>query len=312
MHLAIPAKDVFIDDSQKPTASVLVSMRPGTNLSSQQVQSIVHLVASGIEGMDPTDVTVADSTGRLLSSSDGTTGSAASDANQSMTENYEDDAAGDLQAVLDRVLGPGKAVATVAAQLSFDDVDTTTKRVYTDKNAKPIAESETTETYGGNGSGNGTSGYLGTDNIATPGAVTGAGTTADSNAVTTGGTGAGASGNGGYEKKTATKNNANSEETITRKAAPGQVVRQDVSVMIDSKAAANVDMAKPQQNLSTAAGVDTKRGDTIAVNPIPFDTSASAQAASEPQGGTVGRAAHAGSSATPSRAASRCWCWLRC
>ena len=73
VHLAIPQQDVFLDDSQKPSASVLVNTSPGAQLTQQQVQSIVHLVSSSIEGMDSSEVTVVDGQGHLLSAAgDGT------------------------------------------------------------------------------------------------------------------------------------------------------------------------------------------------------------------------------------------------
>ncbi len=64
VHLAIPQKDVFTDEQQPPTASVLVQTNPGRTLTPEQVQAVVHLVASSIDGLDPDQVTVADSTGR--------------------------------------------------------------------------------------------------------------------------------------------------------------------------------------------------------------------------------------------------------
>src|SRR5690242_5168193 len=48
VHLALPQKDVFATDTQKPTASVLVTTALGRTLSSDQVQSIVHLVAASV------------------------------------------------------------------------------------------------------------------------------------------------------------------------------------------------------------------------------------------------------------------------
>ena len=59
VHLAMPAKDVFADEQQPPTASVLVQTSPGRTLTPEQVQAVVHLVASSIDGLDPDDVTVA-------------------------------------------------------------------------------------------------------------------------------------------------------------------------------------------------------------------------------------------------------------
>src|SRR3954454_21386209 len=71
VHLVMPQKDVFADDQDQPTASVLVATSPSQPLSSQQVQAIVHLVASSVEGLDPTQVTVAGADGKILSTGGG-------------------------------------------------------------------------------------------------------------------------------------------------------------------------------------------------------------------------------------------------
>jgi flagellar M-ring protein FliF len=258
VHLAIPAKDVFLDDQSKPSASVLVGMKPGAQLSDQQVQSVVHLVASSIEGMSPDDVTVVDGKGNLLSTKGiGAAAGAGGGSRDQMTADYESHQAAQLQGVLDKILGPGRAVAQVNATLLFDTIDTTTERVYTDPQAKPLATTTTKETYSG---GSGTaSGVLGTDNIAVPN---------------------GASGSGKYDKTTTTTNNAQSKVTEKKSATPGSVVRQSVSVVVDTKAS-GVDLTKLEGAISTAAGIDTTRGDTLTVTSLPFDTTAAKTAATE-------------------------------
>src|SRR3954449_10535407 len=71
VHLVIPQKDVFSDDQNKTTASVLVQSSPSKPLSTQQVQAIVNLVAASVEGLDPTQVTVAGADGKVLSAGGG-------------------------------------------------------------------------------------------------------------------------------------------------------------------------------------------------------------------------------------------------
>src|SRR5690606_5665832 len=66
LHLAIPKPSVFVRDQQKPSASVLLNLRPGRTLDQQQVSAIVHLVASSIPELAPANVTVVDQNGNLL------------------------------------------------------------------------------------------------------------------------------------------------------------------------------------------------------------------------------------------------------
>ena len=67
VHLAMPQEELFSTDKKPTTASVLVQTHPGVTLGSQQVQAIVHLVASSVEGLDPKQVTVTDAAGTVLS-----------------------------------------------------------------------------------------------------------------------------------------------------------------------------------------------------------------------------------------------------
>src|SRR3954471_19965910 len=67
VHIAMPKDEVFVADQAKPTASVLLDLSAGTQLTGEQIQAVTNLVSSSIEGMNPTDVTVADSTGQVLS-----------------------------------------------------------------------------------------------------------------------------------------------------------------------------------------------------------------------------------------------------
>jgi len=258
VHLAIPQKDVFLDQQKQATASVLVSTRPGATVSSDQVQSIVHLVASSIEGMDPAQVTVVDGKGQLLSSpTDGGAG-AGSGSREEMTADYESRQVTNLQGMLDRVLGPGRAVAQVTAQLNFDAIESTKEQLSSNPKTAPIAETTTSEKYKGAGSSVG--GVLGTDNLAVP---NGTGT-----------------GSGQYDKTSTTKNNSVSKETIKTVAAPGAVAKQSVSVVVDAKTQ-GLQVAQVQQMVATAAGIDTSRGDTMSVTSLPFDTSAAATAAAD-------------------------------
>jgi flagellar M-ring protein FliF len=153
-----------------------------------------------------------------------------------MTAEYETRQAAALQSVLDKVLGPGHAVARVSATLAFDSVDTTTEQLTGDPKSSPIAESTTTEKYSG---GAGTAGgVLGPDNIGVP----------TSGSGTSGGT---------YEKKSETRNNTISKVTEKKKSAPGGVAKQSVAVVVDS-AVKGVPLADLEKMVSTAAAKAAK------------------------------------------------------
>ncbi|MFN3480469.1 MAG: flagellar basal-body MS-ring/collar protein FliF, partial [Thermodesulfovibrionales bacterium] len=66
VHISVPERSLFAREEDRPKASVLIKLKQGRRLSEGQVQGIVHLVASSIEGLDPKDVTVVDSKGEML------------------------------------------------------------------------------------------------------------------------------------------------------------------------------------------------------------------------------------------------------
>ncbi|WP_306212995.1 flagellar basal-body MS-ring/collar protein FliF [Actinoplanes sp. RD1] len=259
VHLVMPQKDVFADDQNKTTASVLVQSSASQPLSNEQVQAIVNLVASSVEGLDPKQVTVAGADGKILSAGGGQAlASGSGSGDDSPTVQFQNRLNTSLQNMLDAVVGPGHSVVTTTAELNFDDTQTTTKTYTSDPSVAALAESISREAYNGNGTGSG--GVLGPDNIQVPNGTTSS------------------TGTGQYENTSTTRNNAVNETTQVSNAAPGKIDRLSVSVLLDATTAGAVNQADVQQLVSAAAGIDATRGDTIAVSAMPFDTSAATAA----------------------------------
>jgi flagellar M-ring protein FliF len=252
VHLAMPAKDVFADSQQKPTASVLVQTAPSAKLTSAQAQAIVHLVSSSVPGLDASNVTVVGADGKVLSTDDAAGASGAADARTQQTQAFEQRMSTSLQSMLDQVVGAGHAAVQVTADLDYDQTETKTQKYISDPSTPPLADSKKTEVY--NGSGAVGAGVLGPDNIQVP---VGAGNPSS-----------------GYSSQTETRNNAVGMVTETRKSAPGSVRRLSVAVMLDSATAGGANEAQLQQLVSSAVGLDPARGDSIALSTLAFDKSA--------------------------------------
>src|SRR3954464_5912156 len=140
VHLAIPKDDVFATDQKDPTASVLLDLKPGSKLSGEQVQAVTNLVSSSVEGMAPEQVTVADSSGAVLSAAGEGITAAAGDAQSQAEQDYEARLAANAQTILDTIAGPGNAKVSVRADLDFDKTNTTSESY--DYNADTPALSE--------------------------------------------------------------------------------------------------------------------------------------------------------------------------
>jgi flagellar M-ring protein FliF len=146
----------------------------------------------------------------------------------------------------------------VTAALNQDQTQRTSEEFTAAEGVPPLASSATIEEYAGAGSGTAT-GVLGPDNIAVP-------------------TGEG-DGTGTYSKTTEDVNNAVNKVTEVTTVAPGTVQKQSLAVLVDTTAAAGVDLTQLSATLTAAAGIDTARGDTIAVQAMPFDTTGADAAA---------------------------------
>lgn len=124
VHLALPEKSLFKENEKPPTASVVLKMRSARLLNENEVQGIIHLVASSIEGMDPEHISVIDSQGRMLNKP--AVADPADRIASTMLEtqhNYEKGVEERLQSLLDRVVGPGKSAARVNASLDFKNLE---------------------------------------------------------------------------------------------------------------------------------------------------------------------------------------------
>lgn len=263
VRLAMPKKDVFATEEDRTTAAVLLDLAPGTTLDDGQVRAITHLVAGGVEGLDPSDVNVSDSAGTLLSTREDGADGAASRAGSAdeQTAKYEARMSTSAQEMLDRVLGPGKAVVRVNAHLDFDTRDTTAERYVQEEPAlQPLSETNTKEGYvNGSGAAGGELGVTWPD-------LEGLAATDKS---------------GSYLKESRTVDNAIGKIVERTQSAPGAVKRLTVAVVLDQKAAAAVDPAQVQALVSNAVGIDAARGDTVQVNTMAFDTTTAAETAKE-------------------------------
>ena len=246
VHLVMPQDDLFSGDDVHPSASVLVDTGEKP-LASNQVQAIVHMVASSVEGMLPEYVTVADTTGRVLSAA-GEDGLdvAAGDQRLAQKSAYEAAVAGSIQSLLDPVTGPGRSRVVVSADLDFSQKSSVTESFGEPDTAPVVSEDTKTETYK-NADGQIVGGVLGPDAVP----VT------DNQ-------------NGGSEYNRQDTNRSYAVDKVTEqvKAAPGSVQRLSIAVLVDEAAGVNT---KDIANLVTAgAGLVPARGDSIEVSAMAF------------------------------------------
>jgi flagellar M-ring protein FliF len=175
-----------------------------------------------------------------------------------MTNAVSDSLTTQVSSLLDRVLGPGKSVVRVAAQLDFDQ-HTRQSEVY-DPTHQAIASQTTSGEH-----------YTGAAADA-QGQVT----TTPADTATTGTTGTTPSSR--YDKSSTQTQYDVSRTVGTDTSTPGKVQRLSVAVVLDQKALGTTSTAQVQSLIAAAVGADPSRGDTVVVNTATFDTSAQQQA----------------------------------
>jgi len=139
VHLVMPEPSLFTSEEKPTTASVVLRMKPGARLAAGQVRGIVHLVSSAVEGLKPDNVTILDVMGNLLSQPRQDPLIGATSDQIALVHGLEEQLTGKVQTLLETVLGPGKSVVRIAAEMNFEKKESTTEQYDADN---PVVRSE--------------------------------------------------------------------------------------------------------------------------------------------------------------------------
>lgn len=132
VHLVLPQRELFSRDTQEPSASIFLKTHAGAQPTPSQVLAIQHVVAAAVPGLKPGRISVVDDRGNLLAR--GESGEEAgvdmnmANANQ-LESGKEAYLARQIEEMLERTVGPGRADVTVNLKMNFDRV-TINKETY--------------------------------------------------------------------------------------------------------------------------------------------------------------------------------------
>jgi flagellar M-ring protein FliF len=136
VHVVLPKKSLFVEQQEKATASVVLKLVPGRRLSPDQIRGIAHLVGSSVEGLDPSDVTIVDTSGQILSRNDEPASFLShTEAQLAYQQHLEHDLERRVQGLLERAVGKGKVLVRVSATLDFQHIERTEERFDADNPA---------------------------------------------------------------------------------------------------------------------------------------------------------------------------------
>lgn len=262
VHLALPEQGLFRRETGKGKASVTVVSKAGQRLSPSQVVGIQRLVAASVPEVQAGDVTVLDQQGMALSR-------VPTDAEGSGASSVSLDASGDLESrltakvtqVLERMLGPGGAIATVDVVLSHQRSRVTTEEVL------PAS---------GQSKEQASAGVLLRERS----------TTRDAPAPGSAGE------KGALTQSTTQELDYQNGKRVEEVVSPGGTVTRIHVAVVTRPSLSEADLARVRQLVSAAAGLQAARGDSVVVQSM---LGLPAEAPHVPEGAVAG----GGSSAIP-------------
>ena len=269
VHLVLPKHQLFEEDAEQPSASILIATGAG-RVGAEQVRAIRNLVAGAVPELKPERVSITDQQGELLAAEgdgavDGSGGAARSQVEERIRRTVKD--------IVEGVVGPGHARVQVNADLDMSAVTTQSEKF--DPDGQVVRSTQTSDEKSNELKANGAGGATASQNV--PGA------TPNTNSGDTSNTG----------KQDETTNYEISKTTTTEVRQPGQIKRLSVAVAVDGKTAPSLhgkpgpytprsadEMKRIDELVRSAMGYDDKRGDQLSVVNVPFDRDLEGEGAS--------------------------------
>jgi flagellar M-ring protein FliF len=224
-----------------------VLINTNSTLGSTAVKAIAQSVSGAVPGLGINRVTITDQDGDLLWPGSGTSGTSALTARQSSEQAYDTQTAEEADAYLDATIGPNKALVQLNADLNTNTQ--TVSSVTYGKTKVPLTQTTGNEKLNGN-----------------PNAVNAAGNTATKIASVAG---TSTTGNTNYTNDTNTVSNGVNKTVSQTNVAPGSIIRQGISVLVNSTVPAS-EIPAIKAAVENSVGFVKSRGDTIAVNAVTF------------------------------------------
>lgn len=258
VHLAEAEKSVFVRDNTPPTASVMVKLARGRQLSDSQTSAIINLVAGSVPGLSVDAVKIIDQHGRLLSANK------PGDTDRlELQGRMEEKLRQQVAQLLTPMLGEGNFTSEIQVELDMDQV--TSARESYDKQGVVRSETQSASQSAAGAGAVGVPGVLSNTpppaTTAQPGAPQGTVPGQPPAAAP-----AGAAPQNGESASSRTYELG--REVAVSNAAPGKVKRLSVAVALSAEQMAKAKPAEIEQIkqlVSAAVGADAARGDQVAV-----------------------------------------------
>ena len=262
VHLVMPRHQLFEEDAEQPSASILIATGAG-RVGAEQVRAIRNLVAGAVPDLKPERVSITDQQGELLAAEgDGAVDAAGGGERSQVEERIRRT----VKDIVEGVVGPGHARVQVNADLDMAAVTTQSEKF--DPDGQVVRSTETSDEKSNDSKASGPGGAsTASQNVPAAAAATSAG----GDSSTTG-------------KQGETTNYEISKTTTTEVRQPGAVKRLSVAVAVDGVTAPSAHgkpglytarsaeaMKRIDELVRSAMGFDAGRGDQLSVVNVQFD-----------------------------------------
>ncbi|MBS7671330.1 flagellar basal-body MS-ring/collar protein FliF [Croceicoccus gelatinilyticus] len=250
VHLAEAERSAFVRENTPPSASVMVRLARGHQLSDSQVRAVVNLVAASVPGMSVDAVRVADQQGRLLSDP-----VQKQDDRLDLQARIEEKLRGQLSHLLTPMFGAGNFTTEIQAELDMDEVTRASESYDKDGALRTENVVKSQSTNSGNAQG-------------IPGAVSNTpppAANAEERAPEGGET---RQGGEGANESSASRTYELGREVSVANTTPGDLKRLSVAVAVSDaalKGASAQELESIKALISSAVGVNVDRGDQVTV-----------------------------------------------
>lgn len=263
VHLVLPQRELFSRESRPASASVFLHLRGAAQLDKEQIAGIQSLIASAVPDLKSKNVSIVDSAGNLLARGGEDETQLASDKNEEVRRKYEQRMTQTIEDLVGRTVGYGKVRANVVADMNFDQV-TQNEEIY-DPQGQVVRSTQTVEDKN-------TETQADSNNVSVEKNLPGG----NSDLLGQGGPTSASNRN---EETTNFEINKTVRSMVRES---GQVQKMSVAVLVDGTYTTDKDGKKTYQPrtkeeldrltalVSSAIGVDAKRGDKIEVVNMQF------------------------------------------
>ncbi|PPK62492.1 flagellar M-ring protein FliF [Malaciobacter marinus] len=119
VKIAIPKDTIFTERKTEPTASAVLTLKPGVFLTQKQIDGIKNFIASAVSDLNDENIKLIDQDGALLEHSKDEINNLQSLTQNKYKKKLESDYEKKIVSLLEPIVGPNRVVARVSVDLNF-------------------------------------------------------------------------------------------------------------------------------------------------------------------------------------------------